>query len=369
MKILFISVYYPHFLDSFYRRNKSAVANLNFGDHLEKLLDELFGDSDFYSSGVRENGQEATDIIANDKLLQIKWAKENKFKQFSKVDIFSKVPYARIIFKPGWVEDILMAQIESASPDVLYFQDIEYFSPVFIKNLRKNYFIIAQKASPIWRIESFKNTDLVFTSLPHFVDKFKSYGIKSEYLKLAFGKKVLKVVPKQIKKYNCTFIGGISRHHSSGVKLLLDVYKKQKIDVFGYGRDYLPKNSTLYKSHHGEVWGKEMYQVMMQSAMTINRHINVAGEFANNMRLFEATGSGTMLLTDNKKNIKDFFDVDKEVVVYDDAEDLANKIEYFTNNPEIRQRIAKNGQIRTLKDHNYKIRMGEMLTILKRYYK
>jgi len=235
--------------------------------------------------------------------------------------------------------------------------------------MRLNHFVIAQKASPIWRMKSFQEANIVFTSFPYFVSMFKHNGINSEYLKLAFGTRVLKEIPKQKKNYNCTFVGGISGYHSTATKILGEVANNVRLDVFGYGKNTLDHNSNLYKNHHGEVWGKDMYKVMMQSKMTINRHINIAGKYANNMRLFEATGSGAMLLTDNKVNLDDFFEIGKEAQVYNDASDLVKKIKYYSANPEEREKIARAGQNRTLKDHTYKVRMLEMLKLVIKYRK
>lgn len=368
MKILFISVYYTNFLKSFYERYGESVKKLSFNKHRQRLLGELFGDADFYSSGVKENGHFAEDIIANDEILQKKWAAEHNFTKFGRSGLISKIPYLRIFIKPNWVEDILLAQIKILSPNVLYFQDIEYFSSGFLKRINKKYFIVAQKASPIWKMGAFKDADLVFTSFPHFVKIFRANGIKSEYLKLAFGKKVLKIVPKQKKIYNCTFAGGITAHHSKGTRILSKVSEKLHLDVFGYGKNNLRKNSKLYKMHHGEIWGREMYKTLMQSRITINRHIDVAGKYANNMRLFEATGSGAMLLTDYKINYRDFFEDGKEIVTYRNANELIRKIKYYLHHPREREKIARAGQSKTLKNHNYKIRMGEMINLLSRYY-
>jgi hypothetical protein len=368
MKILFVSTYYPDFLNAFYIKHGKMLEKLSFQRHTRRVLDELFAGADFYSAGVKNNGHQAFDLIANDKRLQMKWSQENGVSNFNSLDLFSKTPYLQVIFKPDWVYKILEAQANTLSVDIVYFHNIEYFSPRFIRELKKNYFIIAQKASPIRRMCCFKEANLVFTSFPHFLPIFRSKNITAEYLKLAFGKRVLKSIPKQKKIYNCTFVGGISRYHSSGVKILSEVAKKEKLDIFGYGKSYLKKRSELYKMYRGEAWGREMYKVMMQSNMTINRHIDVAGQYANNMRMFEATGSGTLLLTDDRVNNKDFFKVGEEMVVYKSSEDLIDKIKYFSLHSRDREKIAKNGQARTLKDHSYEVRMKEMLHLLEKYY-
>jgi len=50
-----------------------------------------------------------------------------------------------------------------------------------------------------------------------------------------------------------------------------------------------------------------MYNVLKNSKITLNNHIGIAGCFAGNMRLFEATGVGTLLITDWKTNLKEMF--------------------------------------------------------------
>ncbi len=44
-----------------------------------------------------------------------------------------------------------------------------------------------------------------------------------------------------------------------------------------------------------------MYEVIRRSRVTLNFHIDLAEGWANNMRLYEATVVGTLLLTDWKK--------------------------------------------------------------------
>jgi spore maturation protein CgeB len=82
------------------------------------------------------------------------------------------------------------------------------------------------------------------------------------------------------------------------------------------------------------------------------------------MRLYEATGVGSMLLTDAKSNLHELFEPDAEVVTYCDADELAGRIEYFLDHDEERRAIARAGQERTLRDHTYAKRMEELLILL-----
>jgi spore maturation protein CgeB len=65
----------------------------------------------------------------------------------------------------------------------------------------------------------------------------------------------------------------------------------------------------------------------------------MAGNYAANMRMFETTGVSSLLLTDKKKNLNEYFDVGNEVFDYEDFEDAARKVKFLLQNPAI---IKKN---------------------------
>jgi spore maturation protein CgeB len=115
-------------------------------------------------------------------------------------------------------------------------------------------------------------------------------------------------------------------------------------------------------------WGMDMYQILHDSVITLNHHIGVSQSYANNMRLYEATGVGTLLITDWKQNIPEIFEPGKEVVVYRNREECIEAIQYYLRNEAERKRIASMGQKRTLRDHTYDQRMKELLTILKNQF-
>ena len=111
----------------------------------------------------------------------------------------------------------------------------------------------------------------------------------------------------------------------------------------------------------------DMYRVLAQSRITVNVHIDVAENFANNMRLYEATGCGALLLTDEKDNLDDLFRTGDEVVAYRSVDDAIDKIRHYMQHPDEAAAIARAGQQRTLSEHTYRHRMEELSEILDRY--
>lgn len=112
----------------------------------------------------------------------------------------------------------------------------------------------------------------------------------------------------------------------------------------------------------GVVWGREMYEVLRRSKITLNHHGDVA-PYANNCRLFEATGMGALLVTDWKANLSELFEVGKEVVAYRSTEECADMIRHYLKDEEGRMAISRAGQARTLRDHTYRRRMQEFVDI------
>jgi len=82
------------------------------------------------------------------------------------------------------------------------------------------------------------------------------------------------------------------------------------------------------------------------------------------MRLYEATGVGALLVTEARRNLADLFEPGREVVAYDDEDDLVDRLRHFAEHDDERRRIAAAGQARTLREHTYANRMAELAAML-----
>jgi hypothetical protein len=280
-----------------------------------------------------------------------------------------RVPFAgRLLARLPGLLDIAIDQVRQFKPDILYCQDLNFFPPSAMAALRGDVkLIVGQIASPLPPGDFIKPFDLILTSFPHFVPRLREMGIASEYFRIGFDTRVLELLGKVEKDVPASFVGGISRHHGKAVPTLEYLAGKTPIEFFGYGASTLDAQSAIQAKHHGEVWGLSMYRALARSGVTINRHIDVAENNANNMRLYEATGVGTLLITDMKDNLGELFEVGKEVVAYSSKEEAADLINHFIANPAEAEVIARAGQKRTLSEHTYAHRMAELVPILRRH--
>jgi spore maturation protein CgeB len=210
----------------------------------------------------------------------------------------------------------------------------------------------------------------MISSFPPTVDFFRRQGFSAALNRLGFDPRILaRLLPPQ-QKFDVALVGSFSDVHSSRVSFLNKLYAKldrsETIKVWAPTVDHLPVESPIRHHYMGPAWGYQMYEILNASKMTLNHHGDVL-PYANNMRLFESTGAGTLLITDWKENLHEMFEPGKEVVTYRTPEECAEKIRHYLTYEEERQIIASAGQARTLRDHTYQCRMQEIVDLVCRY--
>lgn len=348
-RILFVNTYYDAFLEQQYRQDPQ-LAGQTYTKQLSELQATGFGDSDFYSRGIAEAGWEAADLIVNAPYLQLTWARENG------CDL-------------GDSRSIMLEQIRRYRPDVIYLQDLSLAVTELLDAMRPfTTLICGQIASPLPTDAHLAGLDLIFSSFPHFVERFRQQGHTAYYQPLAFEPRILEQLPTHLdRNIRFSFIGGISPYHGKSTEVLEKIASSITLDVWGYGASTLAADTALLRQHHGEAWGLKMFKLLASSRITLNRHIDVAENHANNMRLFEATGCGALLLTDYRDNLDELFEIGKEVVAYRSPEEAVMLAHYYQHHPTEANSIALAGRERTLRDHTYKKRMLQTSEILLRH--
>ena len=293
MRVLIVDTYYPAFLESHYR-GRPDLADASYDVQWRALMDRFFGTSDAYSHYLGELGHDAHDVVVNCDLLQGAWARDH--------GIRPKRPTG-----PFGATSLVLEQVEEFEPDVIYVHDLNALSPRILRTVHApSRLLVGQIASALPSKRRLALYDLLLTSFPHFVPMFRAAGIASEYLRIGFDPRVLEHMRDEPKTENVVFVGGLSRAtHATGNELLEHVAERVPVDFWGYGIDRSPRDSAIRRRYHGEAWGLDMYRVLSRAKIALNRHIDLADDHANNMRLYEATGVGTLLVTDAKSDLSD----------------------------------------------------------------
>ena len=356
--IFFVTAFYPEFLKDLYE-SEPALADLDYEKQKRRLLDTKFSAIDAYRTAFEAAGCRVdVAILYADQLLS-RWAAETG------VTLQGNIHDRR--------RQYIIECVDRFRPDILYVFEWTPLGDDFLAEIKKSAALLAgQIASPLRPDRTYAAYDLMISSWPPIVDYFRAEGKPSAYVKLAFDERVLDRPTPGPPCHDVTFVGGFAPSHPNRVRWLERLIRDVDIDVFGYGLDQVPHGSPIRARHRGPAWGYGMYDVLQCSRLTLNMHAmndvrgTVVTNVANNMRLFEATGVGTCLLTDAKDNMEEMFEPDREVLVYRSEAECVEKIRYYLDHESERASIAKAGQQRTLRDHTYSVRAGELLEVLRR---
>ncbi len=198
-----------------------------------------------------------------------------------------------------------------------------------------------------WRPVAARFFDAVFLAQRDYVDAFRrSLGHDQvHWLPLAAAPDVHRDhgLPRV---YDVGFVGNMARAHrgtdrARRLRLLAERYRTND-----FTRQYTPA---------------EVGRVYSQSRMVFNT--SIAGDVT--MRIFEGTACGALVITDAVANgLDELFEIGRELMVYQDDEDLLRQIDHYLAQEEERAAIAAAGQRRTLAEHTYAHRAQRILDVV-----
>ena len=372
MRFLIINTDYPEFLSSLYSHHV-GLHKESFERQMVARNDSLFGVADFYSRNLRRIGHEAWDIHANNEVMQKTWAREHGLRVTADLDWQFRlrrgiVPWFFRIKNQRWFYEILSEQLKHYKPDVLLNQDMSGIAIDFLREIKpKLRLLVGQHAATRLPDGDYGCYDLVISSFPPTIDYFRKKGIVAELNRMAFEESMLPGLNARGDDLDVSFIGSLSAVHGSRAELLEALCERvEQLNIWGPSIDGVSADSPLRRRYMGQAWGRDMYTILRRSKITINHHGDIE-PYANNCRMYEATGVGTLLVTDSKKNLTDMFEPGLEVVTYDSPEECAEVVDYYVDHESERDAIAASGQRRTAREHTYSDRMKELSTLVSKY--
>jgi spore maturation protein CgeB len=398
MKFLIVTHAYDDFLAELYDA-RPELASASFAAQRQAYYDTLFGSADFYAHALRRLGHDCEEIVYNAAPMQRAWRHEQPGGAAIGADAADR-PVARLAASAyGEVAQLVrrlvsdralrplqamarplrrridrlwgvfLDQVRAIRPDVLYIQSVFAFADDQLAELREHASrIIGQHAAtPLPDAIDYRLYDLVMSSFPPTIDWLRARGARAELVRLAFDPRVAARVPEMPRDRDLTFSGSLFGVHSSRLRLLEEVAAAfPQLEVHAATALPLAEGSPLAGRVRPPVWGRSMYELLRRSVATLNHHGDIL-PFANNMRLYEATGMGCLLVTDRKDSLAEMFEPEKEVVTYGDAAECLDKLRFYLApaNAAARASIMQAGQRRTLSEHTYDARMRQMLALLR----
>jgi hypothetical protein len=387
MRVLVLNADYPLFLAWLYRRSPH-LANAPYAEQIAARNASLFGVANFYSTNFSTLGHVSQEIHVNNPWMQAAWAREHgikvksppivtqphdgpRFSWLRRVAAPLEPALKPVLRKAGLIrhlnhrlQTILLAQIEEFKPDLVLSQDVFYVDARLASVITQigRPILIGQVGVAPPLAEDWRAYDMIVSQLGSVVKFFRNRNVRSEVIPLAFEPALLDALPDAPPRtIDVSFVGSVTSSHQRRVALLEAIARHCDLKLYGTGIRGLPSSSPLHNCYEGEVWGTDMYQVLRASRVSLNAHLDPPFDDAGNMRLFEATGVGSFLLTDAARNLDHLFKPGQEVATWTSVDDCLSKIAAALKDDGFRTAVARAGQRRTLFHHTYRHRAETLL--------
>ena len=388
MRLLRLTTLYQRYLEEFYGKSP-ALRTAPYEVQRAALDHDAFGWADFWSEALRPKGYEVLDVALNARPIQRAWAAEH------------------LGGAAGGLPDeaIGLAQARAFRPDIVW---LDVASEPLILRIREEVpsvrLVLGWCGSLIPNSPAWRHVDLMLSCAGESVERFVREGLRAVSLHHGYDPRVETRLERGPKRWEVSFVGQILADdaiHSTRARILERIQTSRSVAIFSpdgttgfrdsvrawlrgaagrVGRLLLragvpeeglrrfPRlaraalerktrgpgiSPALRKAIRPPAFGLAMYQVLRDSHATLNAHADSSPRFASNMRLFEATGIGTCLVTDWKENLGDLFDVDREIVAYRSLAELEEKLTWLASAPAEREAIAEAGRKRVLREHTY----------------
>jgi spore maturation protein CgeB len=148
------------------------------------------------------------------------------------------------------------------------------------------------------------------------------------------------------KIYDVSFVGQCYGERENFVNIL----RRKGINITTFGHDW---------GNSSRVSQADLIRIFNQSKISLNISFASKGDkiLAIKGRDFEAPGCGSLLLTKDTKEIAEYFVPGEEIITYKDANDAADKIKFYLAKEDEREKTAKNGYERVMREHTIERRL------------
>ncbi len=204
--------------------------------------------------------------------------------------------------------------------------------------------------------------DHYFTNAHATVEEYRRDGIeKVHYLPVGIFSSVHRKLPGISKKYDILFAGDYSELREQIITELLEEFDVAVVGPWKKLSPSSPVNGAIVRRSF--FTPEEMNRFFNEARIVLNIHTWMnKSTHGINPRLFEACGSGSFQLTDNKEDIPLLFEIGKELDTYETIGELKEKLRYYLSHEKEREHVAAAGYERVLREHTYRHRMEQMLS-------
>ena len=368
LRVMQVHTCYAKYLEDFYTRH-AQLAHLPYNEHMRAFVRDAYAATHILTPYLP--GCDTMLVVANSPEAQGVWLRENREPLDTADD---------------WQHEVVRRQIARFQPDVLYLTDPIQFAAAFIKSLPwKPRIVAGWRAADVPMRTAWTGFDLMFSNLPRLLVLAESLGVgKGVLAQPAMPSWIAHEVENIPQDVDVFFAGSIypTQHvrRLAMLEILAEAAMRHGFSLaLHLACDPALISPVMRPYVRPAVFGMDMHRALRRGKIVFDVSGSVGlrrpdGSYAldlaqgdtGTMRLFEATGGGSMMLYNDMPGLARIFEPGKEVVAYGDEADLVGKILYYLSHPEEREAIAAAGKARCLGEWNMKNRARDFLEIVRR---
>jgi spore maturation protein CgeB len=302
----------------------------------------------------------------------------------------SKFPLLKLILNPIIKSYLIkenrefIIKVNNEKPDLLFIVKGDHIFPLTLEKLKKDIscsiigyvwddpFYTTNTDQDDYRRTNFSDGipwyDFIYVFDSFYIEEIRRKGAnKVEYLPLATNpnryNEVLVTNQDQCDYgYDVCFIG---IPFPSRVDLF-EGLRDYNLGVFGDGwtKYFMRKGQKVPSYYRGRASGEVVNKIYLSSKIVLNIHHPQSREGLNT-RTFDIPACGAFEIVDYKKDVEKHFEIDKEIVAFNNVDDLKGKIDFYLKNDDLRKTIAERGKRRILNEHTWVHRANDVATALK----
>jgi hypothetical protein len=296
---------------------------------------------------------------------------------------FEKNGHVIIPFDPGSTEDAgrkVFEIVKDSKPDFVLHTKDEFPPDVFFE-LKKQVKVIQWYPDPVipeWFPPYVEASDVFFTMSEGLVDEFCKLNPNSHWLTQAFEPSCFQlgeITPADERKFSSevTFVGNLgSKSQYLPRRQYLQAVINNGFKLKWWGPRLPRKLSTiplimgkLGRAYGGSfVWGENHARISQLSKIYLGFDSMPHIRKSMSERLYIAVGCGAFYMCQHVEGIEDILEPGKEIVTFHTEDEMIDMIRYYLENDDQRQKIARAGRQRVLKDHTYEIRIRQMMQVV-----
>lgn len=356
--IVQLESFYPQVLQSLYQR-LPQLAEQSFDTQLAQMLATGFSGGHNVAPYMNPAQWRSQYIVLNGVAAQQRWAIEH--------GLSAHAP----------AREIVLAQLRHYQPDVLYLSDIPGFDFSILAELSKRPFVVGWHATSVSDRTPWSSFDLVLSGISRIREEVLQRGAKAavRYMPAApaFVATTLTPPRRQGVVFSGSFYGGIHDQRAQQFRQLSQAVSSIGLDIHTPQPFALDAQDAI--RFHPAVFGHDVlslyasHPVVLDSRGNFNLADNGGPRETSNMRIFEATRAGSLLLTEFSPNLSDYFELGQEIETYRSFDELVDKIRFYCSpdNEAARQCIADAGLARVRREHLIEHRAAQIESILDQY--